>query len=179
MLFEPFYGYHYNTIKALGLKPLVVPLNRDEDWSINYEQIRGLITPATRAIVINTPANPTGKVFTREEISQLGHIAQEYDLLMITDEIYEYITYDTYEHVSPAALPEIKERVITIGGFSKTFSITGWRIAYICGPADFISRIGVLNDLFYICAPAPLRQAVAEGLEGISPDYYKGLRSWD
>jgi len=165
ILFQPFYGYHYNTILSLGLKAKVITLNQEDDWSIDFDLVEKMITSKTKAIVLNTPSNPSGKIFTETEIRKLAKIARDNNVFIITDEIYEFITYDGIEHISPAALDNFKSQVITIGGFSKTFSITGWRIGYLCANEEISRRIGVLNDLFYICAPAPLQKAVAEGLK--------------
>lgn len=178
ILFQPFYGYHYNTIKALGMKPVIINMDSENNWAINFNELRQKITNNTRAIVINTPSNPTGKVFSEDEIKKLGEIAKSNNILLITDEIYEYITYDNIKHISPASIDDIKENVVTIGGFSKTFSITGWRIAYICGNTDFIQKIGILNDLFYICAPAPLQKAVSQGLANIKPSFYLEMKNY-
>ncbi len=178
ILFQPFYGYHYNTIKALGMKPVIINMDSENNWSIDFDELLQKITNNTRAIVINTPSNPTGKVFSEDEIKKLGKIAKSNNILLITDEIYEYITYDNIKHISPASIDDIKENVVTIGGFSKTFSITGWRIAYICGNSDFIKKIGILNDLFYICAPAPLQKAVSQGLANIAPSFYKEMKDY-
>jgi len=178
IIFQPFYGYHYNTIVALGMKPVVLTMDPDHEWAIDFDELIKHISPKTRAILINTPSNPSGKLFSEQEIKQLGDIALKHDILLITDEIYEYITYDDTKHISPACFDHIKDHVITIGGFSKTFSITGWRLAYICGPTDFIKQIGMLNDLFYICAPAPLQKAVAQGLATIPPSYYQDTKAY-
>ncbi len=178
ILFQPFYGYHYNTIAALGMKPVVSNMDPQNNWAIDFDELIKHISPATRAIVINTPSNPSGKVFSQQEIKKLGEIAVKHNILLITDEVYEYITYDSTKHISPACFHEIKDNVITIGGFSKTFSITGWRLAYICGNKDFIKKIGILNDLFYICAPAPLQKAVSEGLANIKPSFYREMKEY-
>jgi len=178
ILFQPFYGYHYNTVVALGMKPVVVTMDPEHNWAIDFDELASKISPKTRAILINTPSNPTGKIFSPQEIKRLGDIAVTHDVLLVTDEIYEYITYDNTKHVSPASLDEIKDHVITIGGFSKTFSITGWRLAYICGRKDFIEKIGMLNDLFYICAPAPLQKAVSEALASLKPSYYREMKDY-
>jgi aminotransferase len=178
ILFQPFYGYHYNTIKALGMKPVVINMDPENDWSIDFNEVQQKITSKTKAIIINTPSNPSGKVFSKDEIEKIGKIAINHNIVIITDEIYEYITYDNIKHISPASIDNIKENVITIGGFSKTFSITGWRIAYICGNKEIIKKIGILNDLFYICAPAPLQKAVSKGLANIDPSFYNEMKNY-
>src|SRR4051812_16575950 len=127
VLFEPYYGYHLDTLQAVGVTPRLVALD-PIDWSFSAAALRGAISEKTRAIVINTPGNPSGKVFTRAELEQVAALAREFDLYVITDEIYEYFLYDGRTHVSFATLPGMRERTVTLGGFSKTFSITGWRI---------------------------------------------------
>jgi aminotransferase len=116
-------------------------------------------------------------VFTREEIELLAAIAERHDLFVLTDEIYEHFVYDGRRHVSPASLPRLAPRTITIGGFSKTFSITGWRIGFSAAPREYAERLGFINDLIYICAPAPLQMGVARGLELLADDFYESLRA--
>jgi len=135
VLFEPYYGYHVDTLRAVSVTPRFVPLD-GQDWSFSVQTLRQALGPKTRAIVINTPGNPSGKVFTRAELEQIAALAREFDLYVITDEIYEYFLYDGRTHVSFATLPGMRERTLTLGGFSKTFSITGWRIGYLIATAE-------------------------------------------
>lgn len=174
LLFEPFYGYHLNTLKAARAVPVTVPLT-PPDWHFSLEDLERVVTPRTRGIMINTPSNPSGKVFTRAELDVLGDFAVRHDLFIFTDEIYEYILYDGRTHVSPASFPGLAERTIAISGFSKTFSITGWRIGYSISDARWANAIGCVNDLVYVCAPAPLQYGVAEGLERLKPSFYTDL----
>jgi aminotransferase len=122
-----------------------------------------------------SPANPSGKVFTREEVEQVADLAERHDLFVFTDEIYEYFLYDGREHVSPATVSGMKERAITISGYSKTFSITGWRIGYVVADARWAKVIGYMNDLVYVCAPAPLQRGVAAGIDALDDSFYAGL----
>lgn len=174
VLFEPYYGYHLDTLLARGVVPRFVPLSLS-DWSFSIDALRAAIGPRTRAIVVNTPGNPSGKVFSRAELELVAELAKEHDLYVITDEIYEYFLYDGRKHIALAALPGMRERTIGIGGFSKTFSITGWRIGYLTAPAELAHRIGQVHDLVYVCAPAPLQIGVAVGLESLPPDFYTDL----
>lgn len=176
MLFEPFYGYHEYTLLSLGLKPVYVRLEPPE-WKLSIEEVKKKITSKTKAILINTPLNPTGKVFSKDELIELAKLCNDKDLLVITDEIYEYILYDGRKHISPASLPEFGDRVITISGYSKTFSITGWRIGYCICPERFATEIGYIADLLYVCAPAPLQIAVAEAINRLDNDFYEQLAS--
>ncbi|MDD5435188.1 MAG: aminotransferase class I/II-fold pyridoxal phosphate-dependent enzyme [Nitrospira sp.] len=174
ILFEPYYGYHINTLLAVEAVPTYVGLNAP-DWTFSPEDLERVVTPRTRGIMINTPANPSGKVFNRTELEWIAAFAEKHDLFVFTDEIYEYFLYDGREHISPASIPGMAERTITISGYSKTFSITGWRIGYTVSHAKWAQMIGYLNDLVYVCAPAPLQMGVAKGILELKPDYYKDL----
>jgi len=176
VLFEPYYGYHLDTLRALGITPRFVTLDPEHDWSFSVQALRQAINAKTRAIVVNTPGNPSGKVFTRTELEQIASLAREFDLYVLTDEIYEYFLYDGREHVSMATLPGMRERTLTLGGFSKTFSITGWRIGYLVATAELCHKLGQVHDLVYVCAPAPLQIGVARGLEQLPPSFYEELR---
>jgi aminotransferase len=174
ILFEPYYGYHRDTLTSLAVESRFVTL-RSPDWSFDPRDLEKVVTERTRAIVVNTPTNPCGKVFTRAELEAIASVAERHDLFVLTDEIYEHFVYDGRRHVSPASLPRLKNRTITIGGFSKTFSITGWRIGFSAGPREVLERLGLINDLVYICAPAPLQAGVARALELLGDDFYESL----
>jgi aminotransferase len=174
LLFEPFYGYHVNTLRSLRIKPVVVPLE-GTDWRLDLDAVRAAITPKTRAVVVNTPSNPAGKVFTRDELEGLAAIAEEFDLFIFTDEIYEHFIYGDAKHVSPAMIPGMRERTILMSGFSKTFSVTGWRIGYLIADPKWTGAIGYFHDLTYVCAPAPLQQGVADGVEQLGLEFYESL----
>ena len=175
ILFEPYYGYHLNTLRILGVETKFVPLN-PPDWAIDFDALRAAFTPKTRGIVVCTPSNPCGKVFSREELEKIGALAREHDAWVYTDEIYEYIVYDGRRHVSIASIESCRDVAITISGFSKTFSVTGWRIGYVAAPKQVAGPIGLVNDLFYVCAPTPLQWGIARALE-IGDDYYAKLAS--
>jgi aminotransferase len=174
ILFEPFYGYHVATLRAVEAVPLFVPL-RPPDWSFDMAQLEAVVTPRTKAILINTPANPSGKVFSSVELLQLAGFAERHDLFVFTDEMYEHFVFDGREHVSMATLPGMQERTITVSGLSKTFSITGWRIGYAMCDPKWAAAIGNFNDLVFVCAPAPLQMGVAVGLLALDDGYYRGL----
>jgi len=174
--FEPYYGYHVNTLLVSQAKPTFVTLE-PPDWTIDFDAVEAAITDRTRAIVVNTPANPSGKVWSRDELNALADICQRHDLLAITDEIYEYLVYDGRSHISLARLDGMRERTITIGGYSKTFSITGWRIGYAVAQPELATAIGLVNDLFYVCAPTPLQYGVAEGIVELGESYYREMRA--
>lgn len=173
ILFEPYYGYHLNTLVAVEAVPRYVTL-RAPDWEFSADELERVVTPRTRAIMINTPANPSGKVFTRKELEYIADFAQRHDLFVFTDEIYEYFVYEG-KHISPATLPGMRERTITISGYSKTFSITGWRVGYTICDQKWAQAIAYFHDLIYVCAPAPLQIGVAEGICKLGDDFYAGI----
>jgi aminotransferase len=174
ILFEPFYGYHLNTLLALRIKPVAVPLAAD-DWALDLDRLRAAITPRTRALVINTPSNPCGKIFSRAELEAIAEIAEEHDLFVFTDEIYEYFVFDGTQHVSPATLPGMAERTISISGLSKTFSITGWRIGYLTASPRWLGSIAYFHDLTYVCAPSPFQYGAAAGLLELPVSFYTDM----
>jgi len=174
IVFEPYYGYHVNTLRALDCVPVYLTMHPPE-WIFSREHLERAITAKTRAVIINSPANPSGKVFSREELEFIAELAIRNDLFVITDEIYEYFLYDENEHISPASLPGMAERTITISGFSKTYSITGWRVGYAVCDARWAHSIGYFHDLAYICAPSPFQHGVTAGLGELTPDFYRDL----
>ena len=174
ILFEPYYGYHLQTVVATETVPVYVRLT-PPDWSFSRDDLERVVAPCTRAIIVNTPANPSGKIFNREELEVIASFATEHDLFVFTDEIYEHFVYDGHQHIAPATLPGMKERTITVSGLSKTFSITGWRIGYCICDARWTQTIGFFSDLVYVCAPAPLQAGVAKGLMALGPDYYQKI----
>ena len=174
VLFEPFYGYHLNTLTALRIAPVTVPLAWGS-WALDLDRLRAAITSKTRAIVVNSPSNPSGKVFSRAELEAIAAVAEEHDLFLFTDEIYEYFVFDGTEHISPATLPGMAERTISISGLSKTFSITGWRIGYLTASARWMPSIAYFHDLTYVCAPSPFQYGAAAGLLQLPVTFYIGL----
>jgi aminotransferase len=174
ILFEPFYGYHLSTLIATEAVPVFVK-TEPPDWRFSTDALEKIVTPRTRAIIVNTPANPSGKVLTQEELEAIASFAARHDLFVFTDEIYEHFLYDGRRHIVPATLPGMKERTITISGLSKTFSVTGWRIGYCLCDHRWAQTIGYFNDLVYVCAPAPLQAGVARGILSLGQDYYLDL----
>ena len=175
LIMEPYYSYHLNIARVAGLDPQFLTLNPPR-FSLTEEKLRAAISPNTKAVVCCTPSNPSGKMFDENELKILAKVAHEYDLLLITDEIYEYIRYDGRSHISPATVGELWERTVSIMGLSKTFSITGWRMGYTVAPAYLMKAITLVNDLYYICAPTPLQHGVAAGLN-MPTSYYDSLQS--
>lgn len=174
ILFEPYYGYHLNTLLAVGAVPMYVPM-RLPDLEFTLSDLELVATSKTKGIMICTPANPSGKVFSATELKVIADFAVRHDLFIFTDEIYEYFIYDGTPHISPGSLPEIADRTITISGYSKTFSITGWRIGYSVCRQEWADMIGYINDLVYVCAPAPLQMGVALGVLELQKSYYEDL----
>ncbi|QMV19797.1 aminotransferase class I/II-fold pyridoxal phosphate-dependent enzyme [Granulicella sp. 5B5] len=174
IMFEPFYGYHASTLRSQRVTPVIVPLDAP-DWTFDPERLRAAITPRTRAIILNSPSNPSGKVFTLTELTALAEIAIEHDLFVITDEMYEYFVYDGVTHHSLATLPGMAERTITISGFSKTFSVTGWRLGYLAASERWMPAISYFHDLVYVCAPSPLQHGAAAGLLALPESFYTGV----
>jgi aminotransferase len=174
ILFEPFYGYHVNTLLSVRAQPVIVPLTTPT-WDLDLDVLRNSITPLTRALVLNTPSNPSGKIFTLSELKAIADLAIEHDLFVFSDEIYEYFLFDNNRHISMATLPGMADRTITISGFSKTFSITGWRTGYLTASNRWVPSIGYFHDLTYVCSPAPLQHGAAAGLANLPESFYQSL----
>ena len=174
LLFEPFYGYHVATLKSMRVKPVLVPL-AEPGWVLDGDALQAAITPRTKAILLNTPANPSGKIFSRAETEAVAEAARAHDLFLFTDEIYEYFVYDGHRHICPATLEGMRERTIVMSGFSKTFSVTGWRLGYVTADAKWMAAMAYFHDLTYVCAPSALQHGAAAGLEGLPPSFYSEL----
>jgi aminotransferase len=174
LLFEPFYGYHVSTLKSLRINPVLVAL-AEPDWALDVDALKAAVTAKTRAIILNTPSNPGGKVFSLAEIKAIADVCQQHDLFLFTDEIYEYFVYDGVRHISAAALPGMKERTVVISGFSKTFSVTGWRLGYVTADKKWMGAMSYFHDLTYVCAPSALQHGAAAGLEQLPPSFYTEL----
>jgi aminotransferase len=174
IIFQPFYENYGPDALLSGAKPVWVPL-KPPDWSIDFDQLRAAFSKHTRAIILNTPNNPTGKVFTRQELEFIAGLCQEFDAYAFADEIYEYIIYTDEPHLSIGSLPGMADRTVTISGLSKTFSITGWRLGYCIAPADVTRGIRKVHDFMTVGAPHPLQMAAATAL-GFPQSYYDKLR---
>ncbi len=173
VLFEPFYENYGPDTQLCGAQPRYVQL-RAPDFTFDPDELRRAFTPRTKAIILNSPNNPTGKVFTREELSYIASLCQEFDALAITDEIYEHILYDGAVHIPIATLPGMRERSILINSMSKTYSVTGWRVGWVLAPPDLTDSIRKVHDFLTVGAAAPLQQA---GVYALSQDsaYYTRL----
>ena len=173
VVLEPFYENYGPDAVLCDAVPVFLSL-KPPHFRLDLDELQRVVTDRTRAIVINTPNNPSGRVFDREEMTAVAEICIEHDVLAITDEIYEHILYEG-EHIPMAMIPGMRERTIVISGLSKTFSITGWRIGTIIAPHDLTSAIRKVHDFLTVGAPAPLQEACAAGLEGLPRSYYDGI----
>lgn len=174
ILFEPYYGYHRSTLTSLGAVPTFVRLESPH-WELDMKALEAVVTPKTRAMVICNPANPSGKVYTRDELEQIGVFAQKHDLIIFADEMYEHFLYDGVKHITALSVESLRDRCVVLSGFSKVFSITGWRLGYAIAPAKVIEIMAQFNDLIYVCAAAPLQMGATEGLEKLGDEYYREL----
>lgn len=172
ILFEPFYSYHRSQLELIGAVPVPVAL---ADGVFDPAAFGRALGPRTRAVVVNTPCNPSGKVFTRAELSALAAALAPTSAVVLTDEVYEYLCFDGRRHVSPATVDGLADRTVTIGGFSKTFSITGWRVGYLAGPRALVDTIGRVFDQMAVCAARPLQRGVARGLRELPSSFYESL----
>ncbi|MBI3939498.1 MAG: aminotransferase class I/II-fold pyridoxal phosphate-dependent enzyme [Acidobacteria bacterium] len=173
VVFEPFYENYGPDVILSGAVPRFVPLHYP-DWSFDPDRLAAAFGPRTRAVIVNTPNNPTGKVFSREELEFIAQLCQKWDALAITDEIYEHIIFDGRQHVLMCQLPGMRERTVTINGISKTYSLTGWRIGFAIAPEALSSAIRKVHDFLTVGAAAPLQEAAAIGLH-LSKEYYRQL----
>lgn len=173
IIFEPFYENYGPDCILSDATPRFVRLS-GADWTFDDAELAAAFGPKTRAIIVNTPHNPTGKVFSREELGRIAELCCEHDVLALTDEIYEYILYDDAEHVSIATLPGMADRTITISGLSKTWSATGWRIGWCIASEEMTGAIRKTHDFLTVGAPAPLQEAAATALD-FGPEYFQGL----
>jgi aminotransferase len=173
VVFEPFYENYGPDAIISGATPRYVQLRRP-DWSFDEKELAAAFNNKTKAIIINTPNNPTGKVFSREELGIIANLCQKWDALAITDEIYEHIIYDGTKHISPITLDGMRERTIVVNGMSKTFSVTGWRVGYIIAPPEITGAIRKMHDFVTVGAPAPLQEAGAVALR-LPDSYYTEL----
>ena len=174
IVFSPFYSYHVNLLELIGAKVRYVDLH-PPDWSYKQTDLEAAFNERTKVILVCTPNNPTGKVYSESELRAIAELANRHNVWIATDEIYEYITYGR-PHISIGSFPEVQDRTLTISGASKTYAVTGWRVGYTIGPSEIIDRIAVVSDLLYICAPAPLQHGIVAGLN-LPESYYQQMRA--
>ncbi len=178
VIFEPYYENYGPDSILSGAKPRFVklrpPSTADAEWMFDEHELRAAFHKHTKAIIVNTPNNPTGKVFTRAELELIRDLCVEFNVLAITDEIYEHILYDGTEHISLATFPGMSERTVTINGMSKTYSVTGWRVGWTVAPPAITDAIRKVHDFLTVGAPAPLQEAGAAALS-LPTGYYESL----
>jgi len=178
VVFEPFYENYGPDAILSGARPRFVtlhpPSQSDGEWRFDERELRAAFSPQTKAIILNTPNNPTGKVFTRAELEFIRELCMEFDALAVTDEIYEHILYDGAQHFSIATLDGMRDRSITINGMSKTYSVTGWRVGWAVAAPALTNAIRKVHDFLTVGAPAPLQEAGATALS-LPDSYYEGL----
>ncbi len=178
VIFEPFYENYGPDAILSGAKPVFIklrpPSTSDGEWTFDECELRAAFHHQTKAIILNTPNNPTGKVFTRAELELIRDLCVQFDVLAITDEIYEHILYDGTEHISIASLDGMADRTVTINGMSKTYSVTGWRVGWAIAPPRITDAIRKVHDFLTVGAPAPLQEAGAAALS-LPEIYYKTL----
>lgn len=178
VVFEPFYENYGPDSVLSGARPKFVklrpPQNGSDEWTFDEKELRAAFDRNTKAIILNTPNNPTGKVFTRAELELIRDLCIEYDVLAISDEIYEHILFDGTKHISMASLDGMRERTVTINGMSKTYSVTGWRVGWAVAPEKITNAIRKVHDFLTVGAPAPLQEAGAAALS-LPQEYYGKL----
>jgi len=170
VVFEPYFDSYAANIAMAGARRSPVLLKFDgERFTFDPDVLRAAITPRTRLLLLNSPHNPSGKVFDRVELEQIAAVCREHDLIAITDEVYEYLTYDGLAHIPLATLPGMAERTLTISSAGKTFSVTGWKVGWVCGPAELVAAVRAAKQFLTFCGGTPLQAAVAYGLRNCLP----------
>lgn len=175
ILFEPFYDSYPVCVSMARAVPRFVPL-RPPDFSIDLQELEAAFGERTRLLVLNSPHNPTGKVFSRDELDSIARLCQEHDVIVLTDEVYEHLTYGTAEHIPMASLPGMRERTLTVSSAGKVFSLTGWRVGWATGPAELISAAQAAHQYLTFCATTPLQAAVGYALRAYTDDYFASLK---
>jgi aminotransferase len=173
LIIEPAHENYIPSAIFAGAKAVAVPLD-EPGYRLNPERLASAVTPRTQALILNTPHNPTGRVFDHEELSAVADVVVDNDLILITDEIYDRILYDGRQHVFPGSLEGLRERTITVGGLSKTYAITGWRLGYVVAPTRLSAAVRPVHDFLTVCAPTPLQVAAVHALS-LPQSYYDQL----
>lgn len=184
ILIEPFYDSYPASVMMAGGTPVYIPLrpapgaSSAADWRVDLDELRAAISPRTKLLVVNTPQNPVGKIFSREELLALAEIAQEHDLLVLSDEVYEWMTYDDKPHVRMATLPGMWERTVTLGSAGKTFSVTGWKIGWAIAPQPLAHAVLMAHQWIPFAVTTPLQEAVGAAFEQVEErNYFHELRT--
>ncbi|HKY06137.1 MAG TPA: pyridoxal phosphate-dependent aminotransferase, partial [Blastocatellia bacterium] len=182
VVFEPYYPYHKRTLETCDGRAEVVKL-RGPNLELDLDELRRVCREGknrsaypVKAIIVSSPANPTGRVFTHSELLGIINTAEEFDLLIISDEVYEHFALDQSDHISTASLPGAFDRTITVNSFSKSWAVSGWRLGYMYGPGSLVGKLSALGNIYYVCTPTPLQHALARVLMA-EPGFYEKLRS--
>lgn len=175
---QPSYVCYEPIVKVCGGVPVIIPTKAENDFKVTADELREKITPKTKALILPYPCNPTGAIMEKEDIKALYEVIKDTDILVISDEIYSELTFGT-KHISPAAVDGMKERTIVINGFSKAFSMTGWRMGYVCGPKEIISQITKLHQYAIMCAPTTSQYAAIEALKNCDDDVANMLEEYN
>ena len=182
ILIEPFYDSYPASVIMAGATPVFVPLRPQvnatsaSEWQLDFDELEAAVSPKTKLLLLNTPHNPVGKLFSKSELERLATFVQHHDLLVLSDEVYEWMTYDDADHVRIATLPGMWDRTITLGSAGKTFSVTGWKIGWAIAPRHLIHAIHMGHQWFCFAVSTPLQEAVAIGFEqAIERDYFNWL----
>ncbi|MEA3352966.1 MAG: pyridoxal phosphate-dependent aminotransferase [Campylobacterota bacterium] len=176
VVFEPYYGYHVSTLQSIGCKIKFIKTT-PPSYEIDFDYLKEQISSTTKAILICNPSNPSGKVYRRDELETLADIVVQNDLVVFSDEMYEHFIYDELKFTSALSIDKLKDHTVVISGFSKIYSITGWRLGYAISSKEVIDTASAFNDLIYVCPPAPLQQGVLKGLQELPRSYYTNVAS--
>jgi N-succinyldiaminopimelate aminotransferase len=176
ILFEPFYDSYPACVAMAGGRARYITL-AFPDFGLDVGALAGVFNPRTRLVILNTPHNPTGKVFTRDELGTIAELCQRHDVLVLTDEVYEHLTYDAAVHVPMATLPGMRQRTLTLSSAGKTFSLTGWKVGWGTGPAALVAAAQAAHQFLTFCSATPLQAAVAWALENFGDDYYAAFQA--
>ena len=174
VVFEPYYGYHVATLKSLGCKIKYIKTTPPH-YDIDLDYLESCVSEQTKAILICNPSNPSGKVYTKDELNSISEIIVKNDMVLFSDEMYEHFIYDNLEFTSALSIESLKEHTVVISGFSKIYSITGWRLGYAISTKEVIDSASAFNDLIYVCPPAPLQHGVLKGLQELPKSYYTNV----